>query len=177
MWEEIAGWEGWDEVGAAGAWLITLCLLLIGLAGSVLPVIPGHLIIVVAAAFHWFALREASGVEWWTFVVLIGLLAASQAYEFVSGAAGSRWFGGTKWGAIGAILGAVAGIFFLPLGLILGPLIGAFAFEALFAKQEIRQAATSGMGSAVGTVSSLVVKVMVGVVMVVWFLVDVLFIG
>jgi len=56
-------------------------------------------------------------------------------------------------------------------------LIGAFAFEALFAKQEIRQAATSGMGSAVGTVSSLVVKVMVGVVMVVWFLVDVLFIG
>ncbi|MFN2242886.1 MAG: DUF456 domain-containing protein, partial [Anaerolineae bacterium] len=154
-----------------------LCLLAIGLAGSVLPVVPGHLIIVMAAVFHWFALRAASGVEWWTFVVLIGLLALSQAYEFASGAAGARWFGGTKWGAIGALLGAIAGIFFLPLGLILGPVIGAFALEALFAKQDFRQAATSGVGSAVGTVSSLVVKVIVGVAMVGWFLADVLFIG
>jgi len=176
MWEEISGWEGWDEVGVAGAWFITLCLLFIGLAGSVLPVIPGHLIIVMAAVFHWFVLREASGIEWWTFVVLISLLAASQIYEFVSGAAGSRWFGGTKWGAIGAIVGALVGLFFLPLGLILGPLIGAYAFEALFAKQGLRRAAVSGFGSAVGVVSSLAVKVFVALLMIVWFFVDVFFI-
>ncbi len=177
MWEAISGWEGWSDVGAAGIWLVTLCLLTVGLAGSVLPVLPGHLIIVVAAVFHWFALREASGVEWWTFAVLIGLMAASQIYEFASGAAGSRWFGGTKWGAIGALVGAVAGLFFLPLGLILGPLIGAYAFELLFAKQGLQKAAVSGFGSAVGAATSLVVKVVVAVAMVGWFLVDVLFIG
>jgi len=177
MWEAISGWGGWNEVGAAGAWLVTLCLLIIGLAGCFLPVIPGPLLILMAAVFHWFVFREASGVEWWTFVVLITLLVASQIFDVVSGAAGSRWFGGTKWEAAGAIIGAIVGIFFLPLGLILGPLIGAYAFEVLFAKQEARQAAVSGFGSAVGVLSSLAVKVIVGVVMIAWFLVDVFFIG
>jgi uncharacterized protein YqgC (DUF456 family) len=95
--------------------------------------------------------------------------------DFITTTSGFRF--SVHTGAIGAFLGAIAGIFFLPLGLILGPVIGAFAFEALFAKQEFRQAATSGVGSAVGTVSSLVVKIIVGVVMVVWFLMDVLFVG
>jgi uncharacterized protein len=177
MWEAISGWGGWIEVGAAGAWLVTLCLLAIGLAGCFLPVIPGPLIILMAAVFHWFVFREASGVEWWTFAVLIALLAASQIFDFVSGAAGSKWFGGTKWGMAGAIVGAIVGLFFMPLGLILGPVIGAYSFELLFAKQGASQAAVSGFGSAVGTLSSLIMKVIVGVVMIAWFLVDVLFIG
>ena len=65
----------------------------------------------------------------------------------------------------------------MPLGLILGPVIGAFAFELLFAKQGGKQAAVSGFGSGVGTLSSLIVKVIVGIVMITWFLVDVFFIG
>ena len=177
MWEAIIGWEGWNEVGAAGAWFITLCLLLIGLAGCLLPVIPGQLIILMAVFFHWFVFGQESGVGWSTFVVLIVLLAASQIFDIVSGAAGSRWFGGTKSGAAGAIIGAIVGLFFMPFGLILGPLIGAFAFEILFAKQDAGKAAVSGVGSAVGTLSSVVVKVIVGLVMIVWFLVDVFFIG
>jgi len=137
----------------------------------------GALLILMAAVFHWFVFREGSGVEWWTFAVLIGLLAASQIFDIVSGAAGSRWFGGTKWGAAGALVGAIVGIFFMPLGLILGPALGAYAFEILFAKQGTRQAAVSGFGSAVGTLTSLVVKVIIGVTMIAWFLVDVFFIG
>jgi len=46
-----------------------------------------------------------------------------------------------------AIVGALVGLFFLPLGLILGPLIGAYAFQALFAKQGLRRAAVSGFSS------------------------------
>jgi len=46
-------------------------------------------------------------------------------------------------------------------------------FEALFAKQGLRRAAVSGFGSAVGTLSSLVVKVFVALLMIVWFFVDV----
>ena len=177
MWEAISGWEGWNEVGAAGAWLITLCLLFIGLVGCLLPVIPGPLIILLAVLFHWFVLGQDSGVEWWTFVVLIVLLIASQIFDIVSGAAGSRWFGGTKWGATGAIIGAIVGLFFMPFGLILGPLIGAYAFELLFAKLDAEKAAVSGVGSAVGALSSVLVKVVIGLVMIAWFLLDVFFIG
>jgi len=173
----MSGWEGWSDVGAAGAWLITLSLLVVGLAGCFLPVVPGQLIILLAVVFHWFAFGEASGVNAWTFVVLIALFAASQIFDFVSGAVGSRWFGGTKWGAIGAIVGAVAGLFFMPIGLILGPLIGAYSFEILFAKQDLNRAAVSGVGSAVGTLSSLIVKVIVGILMITWFFVDVFFIN
>lgn len=177
MWDAIVGWEGWNQVGTAGAWLITACLLFVGLVGCFLPVIPGPLIILIAVVLYWFMLGQNSGVDVWTFVVLVALIAASQVYDIVSGAAGSRWFGGTKWGAIGAIVGAIAGLFFLPLGLILGPLLGACAFELLFAQQGARKAAVSGVGSAVGALSAVVVKVFIGAAMIVWFLVDVFFIG
>lgn len=181
IWNGIAGWEYWDEVGATGIWVVTVCLLVIGLAGCVIPVIPGHLVIVMGAVSHWFffdqVLGKESGVEWWTFVVLVVLLAASQTFEFVSGAAGAKWFGGTKWGSAGALVGGLVGIFFMPFGLILGPLLGAYAFEAWFAKQETKPAVVSGVGSAVGTMAGIAVKIVVGVLMTGWLLADIWWIG
>lgn len=181
MWETITEWGGWTGFGVGGAWFATACLLLIGLAGCFVPVIPGHLMLLLAAVCHRVTfgvlLDRDSGVEWWTFVVLGLLLVIGQVFDIVSGAAGSRWFGGTKWGAAGAMVGGIVGMFFMPFGLILGPLLGAYAFEAWFAKQETRPAVVSGVGSAVGTLANLVVKVIIGGIMVVWFLVDVFWIG
>lgn len=177
MWETITNWPVWHGVGTTGAWVVTIGLLVVGLAGCVLPALPGHLLILGAAVFHRIWFGAESGVEWWTFVVLSVLLIASQLFEWFSGAAGAKWFGGTKWGATGAFVGGIVGMFFLPFGLILGPLLGAYGFEALFAKQRHKEAAVSGVGSAVGTLASLVVKVVVGLLMVVWFLIDIFFIG
>lgn len=177
-WQAIIDWGGWAGVGTGVAWLVTVCLLVAGLVGCVLPILPGHLIILIAAVAHRLMLgREGSGVEWWTFVVLALLLAASQAFEFFSGAAGAKWFGGTRWGSAGALLGGVVGMFFMPFGLLLGPLIGALAFELWFAKKEIKPATVSGVGSLVGTVAGLVVKLAVGVAMIGWLVIDVLWIG
>lgn len=184
MWEVIQGWfqavgdwGGWDQVGAGGIWLMTCVLFVMGLAGCVVPVIPGHLVILMGAVAYRLTMGAGSGFEWWGFVVLGVLLAASQTFEFVSGAAGSKWFGGTKWGAGGALAGGIVGIFFMPFGLILGPLLGAYAFEAWFAKQETKPAIVSGVGSAVGTMAGMVVKIIVGVIMVLYFFADVFLIG
>lgn len=163
-------------LGTGAAWLVTVCLLISGFIGTLVPFLPGHLIIFIAAVGHWLMLRENSGVEWWTFVVLAVLLVISQALEFLSGAMGSRWFGGSRWGAVGALLGGVVGMFFLPFGLILGPLVGAMLFEFLFAKKEVRPATVSGVGSVLGTVAGMVVKIIVGVMMIAWFVVDVIWI-
>ncbi len=163
-------------VGTVVAWIVTVCLLVVGFAGTLVPFLPGHLILFFAAVAHWLMLRGESGVEWWTLVVLGLLLALSQVFEFLSGAMGTRWFGGTRWGAAGALVGGVVGMFFMPFGLILGPLVGSAFCEFVFAKKEIRPAAVSGVGSVLGTVAGLVVKVVVGVLMIVWFVVDVIWI-
>ncbi len=164
------------EAGTVVAWVVTVCLLVVGLAGTLVPFLPGHLIFFFAAAAHWLMLRGESGVEWWTLVVLGLLLALSQVFEFLSGAMGTRWFGGTRWGAAGALVGGAVGMFFMPFGLILGPLVGSAFCEFFFAQKEVRPAAVSGVGSVLGTVAGLVVKVVVGVLMIAWFVVDVIWI-
>ncbi len=181
VWEAISEWGGWYGLSVGGAWVVTVSLVVIGFAGCFIPVIPGHLMIFLAAVSHrltlgWLLERD-SGAEWWTFVVLGLLLAIGQAFDFFSGAAGAKWFGGTKWGAAGAIVGGIAGMFFMPFGLLVGPLVGAYAFEAIFAKQETKPAVISGVGSAVGTLANLVVKVIIGVIMIAWLFIDIWWVG
>lgn len=169
-------YESLPLMGFVAAWVVTACLLMLGLVGTLVPFLPGHLILFFAAVGHWLMLRQDSGVEWLTLVVLGFLLILSQVFEFLSGAAGTRWFGGTRWGAAGALIGGMVGIFFIPFGLILGPLIGSMFCEFVFAKKEVRPATISGVGSVLGTVAGMVVKIIVGVLMVVWFLVDVIWV-
>ncbi len=177
MWEAIQTSPVWGGVGTGAAWFVTICLLIAGAVGCVLPVLPGHLILFIAAVAHRLMLQENSGLQWWSFVVLGLLMAISQTFETVSGAAGSKWFGGTRWGALGALAGSIVGMFFLPFGLLLGPLIGAFVCEIAFARKQTHHAAISGMGSVVGTVAGMGFKIVIGAAMIVWFFLDVFLIG
>ena len=178
MWEAITQWDGWGGVGGGAAWLVTAGLLVVGLVGCVLPVLPGHVLILLAAVGHRLMLgADGSGLHWWSFLVLAVLMAGSQVFEWLSGAAGAKWFGGSRWGVLGALLGGLVGMFFLPLGLLLGPLAGAVAGEMLVARKEARPAMVAGVGSVAGTLAGMVVKVAVGLVMIVWFLLDVFLIG
>ena len=163
----------WETILSNGGWVVTICLLLAGAIGCVLPMLPGHLIILIATIGHRLMLGEAAGLRWWSFVILIALMAISQTFEILSGAAGSKWFGGTRWGAAGALLGTVVGLFFLPFGLLLGPLIGAFVGEIAFARKHPHHAAISGVGSVVGTLAGMAIKMVVGAVMISWFFLDV----
>ena len=43
MWDAIVGWELWNGVGTGAAWTVTICLMVAGLVGCVLPILPGHL--------------------------------------------------------------------------------------------------------------------------------------
>ena len=154
-------------------WIVTGSLLIVGLVGCVLPALPGHLFILLAAIWHRLMVGPDAGIAWWGFGILILLMAISQVFEIVCGSLGTQWFGGTKWGALGALVGGIVGLFFLPFGLLIGPLVGAFGFERLFAKREIRDSAVSGVGSMVGTMVGIMVKVIIGVLMIAWFFLDV----
>ncbi|RPJ31422.1 MAG: DUF456 domain-containing protein [Verrucomicrobiaceae bacterium] len=166
-WQSGALWGG---VASAAAWLVTVCLLLAGLLGCFLPVLPGHLLLFLAAVGHRLMLgREGSGLEWWSFLILGLLMAASQALELLSGAAGAKWFGGSRWGALGALLGGLAGMFFIPIGLLVGPLAGAVCGDLAFSRRHPRPAVISGVGSVVGTLAGMAIKLAIGAAMIPWF--------
>lgn len=160
-----------------GVWLVTAALMFTGLVGTVVPILPGPLLIFLAALVPWFSRADHGGLQWWSFLVLGAALAIGQAVEFLSGAAGSRWFGGSRWGSLGAVLGGIVGLFFLPFGLFLGPLAGAFLCEWLFAKKEMRAATSSGVGSVIGTLTGMVAKFVIAILMIIFLVLDFFWIG
>ena len=176
VWHSIMTSAVWGNVGVGVAWLITICLLVAGALGCLVPVLPGQLILLIAAAGHRLMLGPDSGLRWWSFVVLGALMAVSQTLEIASGAAGAKWFGGTRWGAAGALLGTLVGLFFMPFGLLVGPLLGAILFELALARKETKPAVISGVGSVVGTLAGMGAKIVIGALMILWFFLDVFFI-
>ena len=149
-------------------WSLTVILMLIGLIGTVLPLIPGSVLILCGAILNHFTLQS---VGWGTLLGLTVLMLIAQALDIVSGSIGAKWFGATRWGAIGALVGGVVGLFFGILGLFLGPLCGALVGELLGGKG-ILPAGRSTWGTLLGTTAGIAGKLGVGLVMVAWFILD-----
>jgi uncharacterized protein len=173
LWEGFAGffiaidWSFW------AVWSLTLTLLLVGLLGAVIPFLPGPLLIFLGGVVHT-VLRPESAMSWPGIAVLALLLGIAYVIDFASGMLGARWFGASRWGIIGVFVGGVVGLFFSLPGLILGPLIGGFAFEMLFAQKEIKPAARSTWGTLLGTGVGLLARVAISVLMIAVFFADAL---
>lgn len=151
-------------------WTLSLVLMFLGLCGAVFPVLPDSLLIMAGALLHHFTIRGAHSVGWWTLGILIALCIAAHIVDFVAGAVGARRFGASKWGAFGGFVGAIVGLFFFPVGLFLGPVIGALCAEVIFAGRSLGPALRSGWGTFLGTTAGMIGKVVIDVAMVVIFL-------
>jgi uncharacterized protein len=151
-------------------WLIAIVLMAIGLIGTLLPVVPGAIIILAAAVLHQIMLGSEKSVGWWNIAALVVLTLLSYALEFAGGYFGAKRFGATKWGAFGATLGAIAGLFFPFPGLIVGPIVGAIAGELVAGKRLI-SAGRAGWGTLLGNLAGMLGKLTIALVMVSWFLV------
>jgi uncharacterized protein YqgC (DUF456 family) len=161
-------WMAW------ASWILVVLLMVVGLAGTVLPVIPGHLLIFLgAAANKW--LNPGQSMSWGGLALMLVLLVLAYGADFLSQALGTKFFGGSKWAIIGVLLGGLVGLFFGLPGLLIGPLLGAFVFEILFAKKRLTAATKSTVGTAVGTTVGLAARLVIGVGMVVWFVADVFY--
>jgi uncharacterized protein YqgC (DUF456 family) len=149
-------------------WLITIVLFAVGLIGTVLPVFPGTAIILAAAIIHRIMLGPEKSIGWRTIVVLVLLTFATYALDFLSGYFGARYFGATKWGMFGAILGALIGIFFGIIGLFVAPVIGAILGEFVAGKRMI-DAGRAGWGSLLGNLGGMISKLVIALVMITIF--------
>ena len=154
-------------------WVLTAFLMVLGVLGTVLPLLPGTTIILAAAVLHRVLLGAENSVGYWTLGALLTLTLLSYAIELLSGALGAKWFGATRWGALGGIVGTVAGLFFGLPGLVLGPLLGVLLGELLGGKG-LLPAGRSTWGTFLGTTAGMIGKLAVAVVMVAWFWIAVL---
>jgi uncharacterized protein YqgC (DUF456 family) len=131
-------------------WLwITLgiILVLIGIAGSILPILPGPPIAYAGLLLQ--QLRDpnpfSSGFLWiWAGIVVISLV-----LDYVIPAWGTKKFGGTRYGVWGCTLGFILAFWMGPWGIIIGPFLGAFAGE-MIAGQDSRRSFRAAVGSFVG---------------------------
>lgn len=146
-------------------WLLVILLMLAGLVGTVVPLLPGTVLILCGAVLGHFMLHA---VGWATLLGLTALTILAQLLDLVSGAVGAKWFGATRWGAIGGILGAIIGLFFGVIGIFVGPLLGALAGE-LLGGRGVLPAGRAGWGTFLGTTAGIVGKLAIGLVMIAWF--------
>lgn len=156
-----------------GVWTLTTCLMLVGLIGSVVPLLPGPFLLFLAGVIHTLLLPTA-GMSWQGIVLLALWLVLAYAVDMAAGALGARWFGASRWGIVGVFVGGVVGLFFAPLGFIVGPLAGGLIFELIFAKKRMAPAVKSTWGTLLGTGAGLVARVVISLLMVATVLVDTL---
>ncbi|RPI11302.1 MAG: DUF456 domain-containing protein [Zetaproteobacteria bacterium] len=154
-----------------GVYVLVGALMIAGVAGSVLPFVPGTPLILAAALVHGLA-TDFSPIGGGRLLILVGLTALSYAFDYLAGALGAKRFGGSVWAVVGALAGAVVGLFFGPPGLLIGPVVGAVAGE-LLKSGELEHSLKAGFGALVGMAVALLARFalafgMVGLVL--WWL-------
>jgi uncharacterized protein YqgC (DUF456 family) len=143
-----------------------------GLIGTVLPIFPGTTVILAAAVIHRVMLGPDKSIGWPTIGILVLLTLATYALDFLGSYFGAKYFGATKWGTFGAIIGALVGLFFGIIGLFVGPVIGAIAGEFIAGKRAI-DAGRAGWGSLLGHLGGMIGKLVIALAMIAIFLVTV----
>ena len=154
-------------------WILAAVFVVVGIAGTVLPALPGPpLVFLGLLAAAWADGFAKVGPV--TLFVLGLLTALTLAVDLGATALGARKFGAGKAAIAGAALGALAGLFFGLPGLLLGPFLGAVLGELLTTKDLI-QAQRAGFGAwaglILGTLGKLaIVFTMLGVFTAAWLL-------
>jgi uncharacterized protein YqgC (DUF456 family) len=142
--------------GSVGLWLLAAVLVLAGLAGSVLPALPGvPLVFAGLLAGAWA--DDFQRVSWFTLALLGLLTLASFVIDLMATALGARRVGATRLAIAGAMLGTLAGLFLGIPGLILGPFVGAVAGE-LISHGKVQQATRAGIATWMGLIFGTLAK-------------------
>ncbi len=144
-----------------------IILLLSGIVGCIIPGVPGPplsyagLIILHFTRFAHFTPEK---------LLILGIVAATATLlDYFVPLWGARRFGGSKYGVWGAAIGVVAGLFFGPPGIIIGPFLGAFLGE-LIHNNDASTALKAGLGSFLGFIAGIGLKLVATFIIVYYFI-------
>jgi uncharacterized protein YqgC (DUF456 family) len=132
-------------------------LMLLGLAGSILPILPGPPLSFIGL-FLLALVRHFSPPLTPTLVILLAIVTILViATDYILPWLGAKRYGASKWGVWGSVLGMAIGIFWSPFAMLAGAFIGAVLAEWLVGKKE-GEALKAGWGVVMGTLFATVLR-------------------
>jgi len=143
-----------------------IILIIVGIAGCLIPVIPGPplsylgLILLHVSRFADFSKQ--------LLIILGGIALAVTILDYIVPVLGTKVFGGSKYGARGAMAGLILGLFIGPFGIIIGPFIGAFVGEIIY-KEDVNYALKAGFGSLLGFLTGVGLKLVASFIITFYF--------
>ncbi|EDP71229.1 hypothetical protein FBALC1_02057 [Flavobacteriales bacterium ALC-1] len=142
--------------------LVALLLMILGIIGSFLPVLPGPL----TSWAGLLVLHFTDGVELSKTFLIATLVVAILIYvlDYIIPAIGTKRFGGSKAGMVGTTLGLVIGLLSpIPFGIIIGPFVGALVGEMMH-RNDMEKALKAAFGSFLGFIASTFLKFIVAII-------------
>ena len=139
--------------------IVAIILVITGIVGCIVPALPGVPLSYLALVLLRFSDKGDKVSN--TLLIVYGVLTAVvTVLDYVIPALGTKRFGGSKWGVWGSTIGLLVGLFMGPLGIVIGPFVGAVVFELLGGKPS-REAIRAGWGTFVGLLSGTIIKLII----------------
>jgi len=145
-------------------WFVVIALFLIGLAGTILPTLPGNLLI-FGGALVYGIFTEFEEVTFWVLAALLGISIGAQVLDYAAEAYGAKRLGATKYGIWGGIIGGILGFMTLNIvGLVLGIFLGTVMPEIFVGGRDLKGALRIGGGSLLGFFGGTLMKFVLGLI-------------
>ncbi len=147
-----------------------IIFLIAGLIGCILPVLPGPPLSYTALLFLEFSQKEQVFSK--TFLIIFAVLTIFVTIiDYILPVLGAKWYGASKKGIWGSIIGMLIGLlFFPPVGMIIGVLIGAVVGE-LMAGKENSKALKAGVATFIAAIAGIFIKFSLSIVMTFCFII------
>lgn len=145
-------------------WIMSGALILAGLAGTVLPALPGTALVLAGIVLGAW-IDDFTRVSGTTVGIIAALAVLAWGLDYAAGLLGARRAGASRQALIGAALGTVAGLFLGLVGVLFMPLVGA-AIGEYIAQKDQRRAVKVGVATWIGMMVGLIAKVVLAFMMI-----------
>lgn len=154
--------------------IIAVILGLAGLAGCILPAVPGPPLSwagLLVLYFYGGTLRDAGQMSTALLLTMLGITVVVSILDYVIPAKMTKVTGGSEHASRGAMAGLLIGIVFTPVGMILGSFLGALAAEAHYTGKPLAKCLSAAFGTFIGTILGTGLKLIASVVMFVYIII------
>src|SRR5690625_3373974 len=155
-------------------WLAIISLFVLSFIGLIYPIIPSSLLIWVGfILYHFFINNEKLTWLFWMIMAVFTIILI--VADILANSYFVKKFGGSKWGERGAGVAVIIGSFIIPpFGILIVPFVTVFIIEVI-QNRTIGEAILSSFGSFVGFLSGTFAKIVIQMIMIIWFVIVIVF--